>query len=330
LKGQNEGRYKILVDRPGSTFYMARFALHPSGEHVAVGSFGTHIVYLIPLDDRPVREYPYPRVESGGNRNLRIAFSPNGRLMAVVPTWGRDGVLSLQLWDLKTGEDRIIGSVKGETASIRFIDQRRILWTGNDNRFEGGGQYLFDLETDTVEILTEGGDVSAQVVSSDGLSLIEAELTGLISSMTGRLVWRHLETDEERVITSHGEAPWSVALDPAGQWVATGGMRDGLVRVGPVSGEEPHLLHGHGGGWVLGVAISPDGKWLASCGEDGTVRIWPMPDMTEPPLHTLPHDDLVAKLKTLTNLRVVRDAESSKGWKVEVGPFPGWAEVPEW
>ncbi len=28
-------------------------------------------------------------------------------------------------------------------------------------------------------------------------------------------------------------------------------------------------------------------------------------------------------------LRVVRDDEASTDWKVEVGPFPGWAEVPE-
>jgi hypothetical protein len=41
-------------------------------------------------------------------------------------------------------------------------------------------------------------------------------------------------------------------------------------------------------------------------------------------------DHLIAKLKTLTTLRVVRDEESSTGWKLEVGPFPGWAEVPEW
>ncbi len=49
-----------------------------------------------------------------------------------------------------------------------------------------------------------------------------------------------------------------------------------------------------------------------------------MPDLSKPPLHTLPHDELIAKLKTLTNLRVVRDPESATGWKIEVGPFPGW------
>ena len=63
---------------------------------------------------------------------------------------------------------------------------------------------------------------------------------------------------------------------------------------------------------------------------DSTIRLWPMPDLSKPPLHTLPHDELIAKLKTLTNLRVVRDERSSTGWQLEVGPFPGWETVPEW
>jgi len=42
------------------------------------------------------------------------------------------------------------------------------------------------------------------------------------------------------------------------------------------------------------------------------------------------HAELLARLRSLTNLRVVRDAASSTGWKVEIGPFPGWKDVPEW
>ena len=77
------------------------------------------------------------------------------------------------------------------------------------------------------------------------------------------------------------------------------------------------------------IAISPDGRWIASTGED-QLFLWPTPDLSKPPLHTLPHDQLLAKLHTLTNLRAVRDPSSSTGWKLEVGPFPGWRDVPEW
>ncbi len=69
---------------------------------------------------------------------------------------------------------------------------------------------------------------------------------------------------------------------------------------------------------------------IASCSEDTTIRLWPMPDLSKPPLHTLPRSELIAKLKTLTNLRVVRDDGSPTGWKLTVGPFPVWEAVPTW
>ena len=99
--------------------------------------------------------------------------------------------------------------------------------------------------------------------------------------------------------------------------------------MGPANGDEPFLLLGHEGR-IRDVEVDPLGRWVASGGEDGTVRIWPMPDLSKPPLHTLPHDELLAKLKTLTNLRVVRDEESATGWKLTHEPFPGWETVPTW
>lgn len=51
---------------------------------------------------------------------------------------------------------------------------------------------------------------------------------------------------------------------------------------------------------------------------------------SKPSLDTLPHDELLAKLRSLTNLRAVRDPASDTAWKIDIGPFPGWANVPEW
>ena len=119
-----------------------------------------------------------------------------------------------------------------------------------------------------------------------------------------------------------------VALDPTGT-VAVTGDADGIVRVGRIGGGEPQLLAGHEGA-IEAVAVSSDLRWVASVGSDTTLRLWPMPDLDEPPLHTLPHDELITKLHSLTNLRAVRDEASSTGWKIEVGPFPGWETVPTW
>jgi hypothetical protein len=53
-------------------------------------------------------------------------------------------------------------------------------------------------------------------------------------------------------------------------------------------------------------------------------------DVSQPPIHTLRHDELIAKLRSLTNLRVVRDPESAVGWKVDLDRFPGWKDMPTW
>jgi hypothetical protein len=61
-----------------------------------------------------------------------------------------------------------------------------------------------------------------------------------------------------------------------------------------------------------------------------TRRLWPMPDLGNPPLHALPHDEFVAKLESLTNLRAVHDDNSVTGWTVELSPFPGRKDILAW
>jgi WD40 repeat protein len=137
-----------------------------------------------------------------------------------------------------------------------------------------------------------------------------------------------LSARRARPLEGFGDCVTSLALHPSGAVAATGDA-EGIVRVGRVAGATPQLLMGHERG-IRSVALSPDLRWVASIGHDATLRLWPMPDLSKPALHTLPLDQLLAKLKPLTNLRVVRDAASSTGWKVEIGPFPGWKDVPEW
>jgi WD40 repeat protein len=137
-------------------------------------------------------------------------------------------------------------------------------------------------------------------------------------------------TGAARTISTFHDCPVSPfhALSPSGA-VAAITSRDGTVRVGSLDGGTPHLLVGHKGS-LLGIAISPDLRWIATGGQDSTLRLWPMPDLSKPPLHALPLEQLLAKLHSLTNLRAVRDPSSSTGWTIEAGPFPGWKHVPTW
>jgi len=146
-----------------------------------------------------------------------------------------------------------------------------------------------------------------------------------------------LESGVATPLASHGSDICSIDINEAGSVVATGNSI-GEIRVGRITGDPPYLLVADSSD-VLDVALDPQSRWIASSGlvskvggwwGEGTVRLWPMPDLSKPPLHTLPHDELIAKLKTLTNLRVVRDEESSTGWKLTHDPFPGWETVPTW
>ena len=53
-----------------------------------------------------------------------------------------------------------------------------------------------------------------------------------------------------------------------------------------------------------------------------------MPDGA--PLHTLPHRDLLTRLRSPTNYRVVEDAAATSGYRLALEPFQGWSEPPTW
>jgi WD40 repeat protein len=134
-------------------------------------------------------------------------------------------------------------------------------------------------------------------------------------------------TGARRRIGGHGRDIAAVALSPSGDAVATADT-GGAIRVGRIDGGEPHLLVGAGGS-VTSLAFSPDGRWLGDA-SGSEIRLWPMPDLSQPPLHTLPREALLAKLGALTNVRVVEDIAAPSGYKIDLAPFPGWKNVPAW
>ena len=66
---------------------------------------------------------------------------------------------------------------------------------------------------------------------------------------------------------------WSVAWNPDGKRLATGGSEGSVKLWDAVTGRALHVLRGHTGA-VFSVVWSSDGRWLASAGHDTTVKIW--------------------------------------------------------
>jgi WD40 repeat protein len=315
-------------------------AVHPTGREVLVGTSTGFAgqkkgqVLLYPFSGGA----PHRLVESWeGGYVFFVAFDAAGRRAVAVPGGATPGNLkapesrALLVWDLESGEKH--------THSVSHLtDERWLLWLpvfAPDGRLYVGGEggvRRLTLPSDA------GGTVSSETIhaagfaipsfSGDGRSLlvVGTKATGGNGPFEDLLLFDPVP-GTSRPITTHGTRLNRALLSPSGRVIVTGD-HDGVVRVGPVSGEEPHLLLGHQGP-VKSLAVSPDELWIASS-SDESISIWPMPDVTRPPLHTLPHDELMARLDALTNLRVVRDPSSPTGWSEEIGPFPGWKEVPRW
>jgi WD40 repeat protein len=267
------------------------------------------------------------------------ALSPSGRYAASAFYFGR-GEKALRVWDVETGASRTFdlphpaapAGAASRTSGWEGIIQN-IAFAGESTLYTGGhgGARRWDLATGRQELVIEippDQTIRLQIRPEKNLALTRAYPVTDVPIDCQPLVQHDLATHASRALPAFGTCVNFFDLDPSGD-VAVSGDSDGVVRVGHLSRGEPHLLIGHNG-VVQQVAISPDLRWVASTGEDNTLRLWPMPDLDKPPLHTRPHDELVAKLRSLTNLRAVRDAKAATGWSIELGPFPGWKDVPTW
>jgi WD40 repeat protein/DNA-binding winged helix-turn-helix (wHTH) protein len=303
----------------------------PSGGHVLVGSQFLPGVFLLPLQGGQRRAMP--GFTRGKGWALSVAFSPDGKRAAAAGMYPP----ILRIWNLESGElreldlnvpDETCASKKdfdGSVLDLEFLAHGRILTTG-----QWGHMRVWDLEQETAERIRPCGNSQTQsflALNDDRqrVLVVDRHETTRISTLS----LLHPETGTFQEITTHGNRVWAAALDPTGTRVATGDL-DGVVRVGPSTGEAPHLLFGHKGE-ISDIAVAPDGKWIASAGQDGTIRLWPMPSSGEvAPFNTLSYEEILERIRGLTNLRVVSDPTSATGHRVEIGPFPGWKGVPAW
>ncbi|MGE0455325.1 MAG: protein kinase [Vicinamibacteria bacterium] len=310
----------------------------PNGRFLFVtGNAGR--AYVAPFDGSSPR-----RLEgfSGGMLLTSAAVSPSGRQVAAAFNYG-EGQPTMRVWNLETGTVQVFGlpagpsppsrpgapartGYEGGVRNLRFADEQTVYTSGD------GGIRRWDLRNGANELVLSAKPRHRYMMFPD-----EAQVAALVRDVEVDNLGRcspmgivELASGSLRPLTAFGECTYQAALraTPLGL-VAAVGDHNGVVRVGRLSQSEPHLLVGHLGP-VDFVAISPDLRWVASTGEDNTLRLWPMPDLGKPPLHTLPRDELITKLESLTNFRAARDPAARSGWKIAIGPFPGWKDVPTW
>jgi WD40 repeat protein len=297
-------------------------ATSPDGQQILLATHRGE-VKLLPVDGgtpRTLTDYDIMDATFG-----TVAFSRDGRLAAGGGRVTIDGAETrvIQAWDLTTFD--VVALIDlGATLSKFWI-----AFTGDHHVLSGSetGLSRWDLETGDSETLFEGGVGRFAISGDDSRTLLVRRSQKSTMAFRGPALVLDLDTGSTTPLTSHGDSVTAVAMDAEGTIAITGDER-GVIRVGQISGEEPQLLLGSPGE-IWDLAVDPKGRWIASAA-GAELRLWPMPDLSKPPLHTLPREELIAKLKTLTNIRVVRDPDSATGWKLTHDPFPGWETVPTW
>ncbi|KAL9594805.1 MAG: hypothetical protein Q9219_006819 [cf. Caloplaca sp. 3 TL-2023] len=223
----------------GHTARVARIEFHPSGQYLASASSDT--TWRL-WDISTTSEL---LLQEGHSREVyALSFNTDGSLLA---TAGLDSIG--RIWDLRTG--RTVMILDGHIREI----------------------YALDWSVDGHRVLSGSGD--GWVKCWDVRKVQSVGAVGAHHRGVTDLRWyKGTDTLIENTTMSNGSiAATEVTPKKAGTFFVSGGF-DKKVNI--FSADDWSLaksLSGHSGN-VLGVDVSSDSRWLASCGHDRTVKLW--------------------------------------------------------
>ncbi|WP_224365094.1 patatin-like phospholipase family protein [Hyalangium versicolor] len=240
----------------------------PDGQYVATGT-EDGIVRI--WDAGHSQPEPLQQIEhlGGSDPGIRgLAWSPNGHLLA---TAGRDRKMRLhRRADGAKGWRQIAVFEVGswDPFGVQFSPRsERLLGIGSDEKKLAVWNALPDGSWAPAGTLAHSAPVRCAAWSPDGSRVISGAVDGSVS------LWEGVGRGEvpRKVLASELGAVSQVAWHRGGDRIAVASEQG--ARVFTRAGLSCYACDGHRGP-VIDLAWSPDGRWLLTTGEDGSVRIW--------------------------------------------------------
>jgi WD40 repeat protein len=204
-----------------------------------------------------------------------VAYSPDGKHLALAGRTWQDSCAEVTLRDAQTGKERF-PPWRGDKGTIclqvAFSPDSRWLAAPYDNRQQGTGVVKIWDTANGKELHTLPGHVtgfSSVKFSPDGRHLATGSWDGLIQ------IWKCETGEEVLCFQGHTEQVWNLAYSKKdGKWLLASASFDRTINVwDAMTGEKICTLAGHLGP-VVSVAFNDDGTRLASASFDQTVKIW--------------------------------------------------------
>jgi len=288
----------------------------PKGRFVVASADRGQIKVLF-LDGSPPRS-----LEGFSGPATNLAVGPEGRFVAAGGGTQSPPDALVRVWDLESNAVTVLDLGDGHNISgVAFTQEGDLL-------ISSGGK-LRRWNTATLEYSVIG-DSGSFVLSADRRHVLRGSSIWDDDVHTRTFSILDLVDGTSRQLPGFLIHSGGMALDASGSVVAMRGT-SGPIQVGSSGGGEPHLLLGHpSASFVMSIAMSPDGRWIAAgSGNENVIRLWPVPDVSKTPLHVLSHDEFLARLKTQTNHRIVPVDRARSGYRQIHDPFPGWEDLPE-